>query len=205
MARSSKSSIKSKPKRRSGGRAAASKAPLAKQLAKSGGKNKKARSIAARADVKRARPRRPRPTATFPIRASDFSTLWTNHPHPNEPCDIQTYPNQCAIRLGVALHSTGFSISTFTGNRCHISRHAPRHIRAAQELADWLRNNLRQGEPQILTGEDRSAMQGRRGIAFIQNGWPPGGDHIDLWDGANLKGGPREWITRGTVWFWSLD
>jgi len=68
-------------------------------------------------------------------------TLWANHPYPKKPCDGATFKNQCAIRMGVALEKSGVDTSSFDtmfpNRRCYPGfKHSPKHILAAQQLAD---------------------------------------------------------------------
>jgi Type VI secretion system (T6SS), amidase effector protein 4 len=68
-----------------------------------------------------------------------FAQLWTHHPYPNSPCDTTAFPNQCAIRMTVALHGAG--IKTKNLHHCVHCWHghtASAHILRAQELANAL-------------------------------------------------------------------
>jgi len=66
-----------------------------------------------------------------------FSNLWLNHPYPKSPCDKETFSNQCAIRMGVALEKSGVDTSSFDvmypNRRCYPGlKYSPRHILAAK-------------------------------------------------------------------------
>lgn len=48
---------------------------------------------------------------------------------------------------------------------------------------------------------------GRTGLVFFRNFWGEGnqGDHIDLWDGDELRAGAPDYFERSEqVWFWPL-
>ena len=121
-----------------------------------------------------------------------------------QPCDA-SFENQCAIRMSVALRGAGVDLAPFKGAYCWHG-HKPRHVLRAEELANWLatRKDLvgTVAKHRNVTNAD---FAGKKGIVFIKDGWPAGGDHIDVWDGESLKGGDTEWFARGKqVWFWKL-
>lgn len=131
-----------------------------------------------------------------------FAKLWANHPGVNSsPCE---FANQCAIRMGVALHKSGVSLSSFRGARCWHG-HNPKHILRAQELANWIKENPRNfGTRTVHRKVTYSNFSGKRGIVFIKDGWGAT-DHIDIWDGATMKGGFTDYFAKGKeVWFWKL-
>jgi hypothetical protein len=139
-----------------------------------------------------------------------FNKLWANHPYPKNPCDKKTFTNQCAIRMGVALEKSGVDTNSFDtkypNRRCYPGfKHTPRHILAAQELANWMQTKtLVFGSAEIHKKVTSNDFKARKGIVFIQNGWGPT-DHIDLWNGAAMKGGFPNYFTQGKeVWFWEL-
>ncbi|MGR5150149.1 T6SS effector amidase Tae4 family protein [Photobacterium alginatilyticum] len=123
-----------------------------------------------------------------------FANLWKNHPYPQNPCDKAHFPNQCAIRMGVALEKSGIDTSSFDlkypRRRCYPGfKHSPKHILAAQELANWIAANPNIfGQKKVITTERESSLKGIRGIIFIKNGWGST-DHIDVWNGETMKGG----------------
>ena len=131
--------------------------------------------------------------------------LWDEHPYPDSPCDTALFPNQCAIRMGVALRGAGANLSSFTGARCW-SGHSPRHVLRAQELANWLKTQTALvGTVKTYKGVMDTNFLGKKGIVFIRDGWGPT-DHIDVWDGAQMKGGSPDYFARGQeVWFWELN
>lgn len=138
-----------------------------------------------------------------------FHRLWSNHPGPKIfPCDKSTFINQCAIRLGVALQGAGVSLISFPGTRCYPGfKHNPKHILRAQELADWLasNSNIAGAIVKYRKGEVSSKnFSEKRGIVFIQNGWGLT-DHIDLWNGIEMKAGEDYYFDLGAVWFWHLS
>jgi hypothetical protein len=134
----------------------------------------------------------------------DWHEVWTSHPAPARPCD-PSFENQCAIRMGVALRGAGVDLSGFPGVYCW-QGHEPRHVLRAEELAKWLatREDL-VGEVAKSAHATSGDYAGRPGIVFIKDGWPSGGDHIDIWDGENLRGGQLDWFERGEIWFWDLS
>ena len=135
-----------------------------------------------------------------------WRAIWNAHPYPASPCDRTSFLNQCAIRMSVALAGAGVDLSSFRGARCYPGMgHGGRHILRAQELADWiaLRPALfgTAGKRKNVTANDYA---GKPGIVFVQNGWGAT-DHIDIWDGAAMKGGSPDYFARGKeVWFWPL-
>ncbi len=139
-------------------------------------------------------------------------TIWDNHPYPDNPCSTTHFANQCAIRMGVALEKSGIDTSSFDtmfpNRRCYKNlNHSPKHILAAQELADWLvKNSAIFGKVEKTKAKTTSAsFQGKKGIVFIMNGWG-NTDHIDIWDGSAMKAGlPSYFGIAEEVWFWKLD
>ncbi|HTU11236.1 MAG TPA: type VI secretion system amidase effector protein Tae4 [Allosphingosinicella sp.] len=134
----------------------------------------------------------------------DWRQVWAHHPAPVRPCD-ESFANQCAIRMGVALRGAGVDLSGFDGATCWFG-HQPRHVLRAQELAEWLEAQAALVGPVDKKQHATSAdYAGRPGIVFIKDGWPSGGDHIDIWNGMALKGGQLDWFERGEIWFWDLS
>tara|TARA_B100001059_G_scaffold43554_1_gene35710 strand:+ start:211177 stop:211524 length:348 start_codon:yes stop_codon:yes gene_type:complete len=113
--------------------------------------------------------------------------------------------------MGVALELSGVDTSSFDTKypqrRCYPGlNHSPRHILAAQELANWLDDagNNAFGSKRVIRGGALESLKGKKGIVFIMNGWDST-DHIDLWDGETLKGGAPDWLNKGDeVWFWEI-
>ncbi len=139
-----------------------------------------------------------------------FHMLWANHPYPDKPCDEEEFTNQCAIRMGVALEKSGVDTRSFDvmypNRRCYPGfKHSPRHILAAQELANWIRTKGSVfGEVEILKNVTSKDFNGRKGVVFIKNGWGAT-DHIDVWNGVAMKGGFPNYFSLGKeVWFWGL-
>ncbi len=133
----------------------------------------------------------------------DFNLLWDNHPGlGSKPCN---FDNQCAIRMGVALENSGVNLEDFKGIRCWY-RHSPRHILRAQELADWISEKTDLfGEKKVYKRKTYRFFEGKKGIVFIRDGWGAT-DHIDLWNGKELRGGYIEYLNRGIeIWFWELN
>jgi len=139
-----------------------------------------------------------------------FSKLWQNHPYPDTPCDEDTFRNQCAIRMGVALEKSGIDTSgfdkMFPNRRCYPGfKHSPKHILAAQELADWIETETTLfGVVNKKTSVSSKDYISKKGIVFIANGWG-NTDHIDVWNGSLMKGGSPSYFEFGEkVWFWDL-
>ena len=84
-------------------------------------------------------------------------------------------------------------------------KHLPRHILAAQELANWVsKNDKLFGKAEKFKKVTSSDFKGKKGIVFIMNGWGAT-DHIDVWNGNMMKGGSPVYFSLGKeVWFWEL-
>ena len=150
-----------------------------------------------------------------------FQTLWDNHPGSgSKPCD-EYFENQCAIRMSISLQGSGVSLKTFRGAKCwykndkkHPKDTKIKHVLRARELADWLKSKgtigtykryIRSKHELEYGTLDHTAFQEFKGIVFINNGWG-NTDHIDVWDGKDMKGGDIEYFTRGDeVWFWEME
>ncbi len=137
-----------------------------------------------------------------------FDQLWANHPQDDFPCDRTTFRNQCAIRMSVAFDRSGVNTSTFDkmypNRRCYPGfNHSPKHILAAQELANWIKREVTLfGDVEIIKNANRSHFSGRKGIVFIKDGWGAT-DHIDVWNGIAMQGGSVNYLSRGKeIWFW---
>jgi hypothetical protein len=71
-----------------------------------------------------------------------YDTLYRNHPDESvAPCTTATgarsFENQCAIRMGVALTSSGFSLTGYRGAFCWHG-HGRTHPLRVEELIHWL-------------------------------------------------------------------
>lgn len=106
-------------------------------------------------------------------------TIWNNHPYPGSPCSTKYFTNQCAIRMGVALEKSGINTESFDkmypNRRCYKElNHGPKHILAAQELANWIKNNESIfGKAKKFKKATSADFVGKKGIVFIMNGWGP--------------------------------
>ena len=139
-----------------------------------------------------------------------FQILWDNHPGTAFVCDKTLFPNQCAMRMGVALEKSHVNMRSFDikfpQRRCYPGlKHSPAHILAAQQLADWLVT-----QPALFGSviKRKKAISGdfggKKGIVFIMNGWGQT-DHIDLWNGQVMRAGQADYFALGKeVWFWEL-
>ncbi len=144
-----------------------------------------------------------------------FDKLWLKHPFPKYPCDQGLFPNQCAIRLGIALDSADIHIRDgvrrCSNNYTKLKDHHPGHILSAQELANALaKNPALLGQTVKLSKKPGSIqnnlrnLAGKKGILFILNGWGST-DHIDLWNCSSLKGGDSSFLQVGEqIWFWQI-
>ncbi|MFO0576380.1 MAG: T6SS effector amidase Tae4 family protein [Polyangia bacterium] len=95
----------------------------------------------------------------------------------------------------------------FKGARCWYPGHQGHTLRA-QELADWLKGDPAvAGAVEIRRQVTAADYMGRTGLVFFRNFWGEGnqGDHIDLWDGDELRAGAPDYFERSEqVWFWPL-
>jgi hypothetical protein len=133
-----------------------------------------------------------------------YLQIWDSHPYPDSPCDTTLFPNQCAIRMGVALAGAGVNLTSFRGAKCWV-QHSPRHILRAQQLADWIATQtVTFGVVKKYTRVTSADFADKTGLVFIKDGWGAT-DHIDVWDGHDLKGGSPDYFALGKqVWFWAL-
>lgn len=151
-----------------------------------------------------------------------FETLWKNHPANRrsrniDPCKTNGQPNfnnQCAIRMGVALTSSGIKIDGYDGVFCWHG-HSRRHPLRVEELIKWLSSshatfiNSRPEISKIVNGVQKNSDDyiGRTGIVAFRNFWGAGnqGDHIDLWNGNAIAYGSNDYFERSEeIWFWEM-
>jgi len=139
-----------------------------------------------------------------------FKTLWNNHPYKITPCNKAVFENQCAIRMGVAMESSGIDTASFDemfpNRRCYPGfNHKPSHILSAEQMAKWMHANIGVfGQKKILKKDRLTTLKDKKGFIFIFNGWGSG-DHIDLWNGTELRAGAKDWLERGDeLWFWEI-
>jgi hypothetical protein len=143
-----------------------------------------------------------------------FTTLWNNHPSNNgndQPCKDASgnpnFDNQCAIRLGVALETSGLSLTGYTGAKCWFGHG---HILRVEEMIKWLKLKTADVGTAVSfkPGSDaRTPLVGKTGIVACRNFYGRGnqGDHIDLWDGTRMaKGSPTYMDGSEEVVFWEL-
>ncbi|WP_338849930.1 type VI secretion system amidase effector protein Tae4 [Massilia sp. W12] len=152
-----------------------------------------------------------------------FDQLWRNHPSlqatpDTSPCKNKdgaaNFENQCAIRMGVCLSNAGISLASFRGACCW-HNHGRKHFLRAEEMMLWLN---RKGSPfgaANISKRDKNGLQksatdyaGKRGIVVFRNFWGSNnqGDHIDLWDGANMAQGNNSYFNKSQeIWFWEMD
>jgi hypothetical protein len=118
------------------------------------------------------------------------------------------------MRLGVALDAA--KIKLIGVRRCATAypaykNHHPGHILGAQELADALVKHPAYFGSKVKTRKMPGSMlanmaflENKKGVLFILNGWGTT-DHIDLWNGQELKGGMRTYFNVGEqIWFWHI-
>ncbi len=139
-----------------------------------------------------------------------FNKLWNNHPYTQSPCNKAIFKNQCAIRMGIAMESSGIDTTSFDKifpkRRCYPGfKHNPAHILSAEEMAKWMSSKAGTfGQKVIIKNDRQASLKNKKGFVFIFNGWDSG-DHIDLWDGNKLRAGEPEWIDLGDeLWFWEI-
>jgi len=149
--------------------------------------------------------------------------FWANHPALQappiiEPCSTNgtsNHPNQCVIRLGVALTKSAISLASYTGAFCW-SGHGRSHPLRVEEMKLWLDSDEAWFVPYYAEkylrdarGHQKSShfFIGRPGIVAFLNFWGPNntGDHIDLWDGSDIAYGDNTYFARcQEIWFWHL-
>lgn len=104
------------------------------------------------------------------------------------------YPDQCAIKLSVALHAGGVDMQAYPGAVTVIA--GKRAGLRALELAAWLERQPFCGAALSLrvTGANwQQQIAGKTGIIYFANYWrrsgesAPTGDHIDLWNEDTLS------------------
>ena len=146
-----------------------------------------------------------------------FWDLWMSHPGHGQVCDDPPFENQCAMRMGHALRSCGVDLAgggfrtCLEYNRRRFAGHAPGHIRSAQQLASFLeRHPERLGRGvtcaryQGTIARNRTVFKTAKGVIFILNGWGRT-DHIDVWQGNQMKGGYTSYQDAGeAVWLWAM-
>ncbi|MEG5264125.1 type VI secretion system amidase effector protein Tae4 [Pseudomonas sp. JDS28PS106] len=143
-----------------------------------------------------------------------FINLWNQYPpHPGAPACDGPWPNQCAIRLSIALcneRTLPVNSSTYTEPRC-----AHGHARGAESLANWLWKRQQLGPPKVYgnSAAERTGLLGKTGIIFFKDFYyqetdpdgRPSGDHIDLWNrGVTASSGGDYFFRAKAVWFWEL-
>jgi hypothetical protein len=152
-----------------------------------------------------------------------FDQLWNNHPALQtppviEPCSTggkSNHANQCVIRLGISLTSSGISLASYRGAFCW-SQHGRKHPLRVEEIKLWLNSDDAKFLPYAEVskrdkrGRQKSseAYSGRRGIVACLNFWGAGnqGDHIDLWNGSMIAHGALDYFVRAEqIWFWEMD
>lgn len=151
-----------------------------------------------------------------------FQTLWENHPARQtpevlEPCSRNGTPlfqDQCAIRLGTCLVTSGISLASYKGVFCWYG-HGRQHPLRAEEMKLWLNSAsadfVATAEIAKRTKQGNQvsyhAYLGRTGIVMFRNFWGANnqGDHIDLWDGSQVAHGDRNYFHRSQeIWFWEM-
>jgi hypothetical protein len=134
--------------------------------------------------------------ANFPA----FTKLWTKYPGELHPCD-QPWPNQCAIRMSIALVDGGLSLAGFADPKC---KHG--HARGAEPLANHLWGKVRHPVVYRTAETFLAATSNKTGISFFKDiaGFRNGiGDHIDLWNKGTTKTGHYEDVCK-QIWFWEV-
>jgi hypothetical protein len=177
----------------------------------------------------------------------EFKDLWRGHPinhsvttpciAPHELTNMEgrlikpgfpVFPNQCAIRMGVALKRAGVQPSQLRGvTTCGVHPPDEMHYINASQLAGAInRANLPGFGPiEKFSGADAAQfypkMFGRTGAMFIADYWrragevKPTGDHIDVWNGYRSSAKwLMEWFSwlgyysnyaeASEIWFWEV-
>lgn len=130
-----------------------------------------------------------------------FDSLWNSYPEPNEdgtPAhpSKDNYPNQCAIRVSVALEDAGVDLTSYPT----VNKTSEGWARSSKGLADWLWQEY--GPPTILSQEEFQKQHWGKDTGIIYLAPPEGGTgHIDLFDRGATGSGYYE---ASEVWFWSV-
>lgn len=131
------------------------------------------------------------------VKPIKFADLKAGYPS-DYPCDQQEFPDQCAIKVSVALTKAGVKMSSYEKKERCWFHFDEVHALRAEKLAEWLIKQNVVGIPksQDITGENwESTVKQKTGIIFFANYWLrkgeryPSGDHIDLWDKSTLVSG----------------
>ena len=145
-----------------------------------------------------------------------FAKLWEGYPQENHPCHdgndkgegTDRWPNQCAIRMSIALNAEGTILvnkDTYTEPKCSHG-----HARGAESLANWLwREHLRRPKIYSDAGKAKVELMTKRGIIFFKDCFTRSdgtqGDHMDLWDSGTVKTYDDPANSSQQVWFWELQ
>jgi hypothetical protein len=123
-----------------------------------------------------------------------FEKVWKNYPAANEDGSpahpsLDSYENQCAIRVGKSLQLSGIDMSSYpSGNLT-----SDGYPRSADNLANWLWRNY--GSPKIMSSSTfETKYTNSTGIVYIE------GKHIDLWNQGQTGSG----FYHGKVMFWPI-
>lgn len=122
-----------------------------------------------------------------------LNVVYGMYKNDSAPCKHENIPNQCAVRLSLAMVRCGFSVELFEDQpRVHRGRAACRlddpHIVGADEFHKFLMSVWDTG----LKGkgsEIKEKIKGKPGIVYFDNCFKRAdesgrrGDHIDLWTG----------------------
>jgi len=91
----------------------------------------------------------------------EFMKLWKSYPDEASPCDDGKWPNQCAIRMSIALNGEGtikVDETTYSDPRCSHG-----HARGAESLANFLWKRI--GGPSVFenAGDAKIKLAGKAG------------------------------------------
>jgi len=110
-----------------------------------------------------------------------FKILWENHPTisgQDSPCSTNgksNFSDQCAIKVGVALSSSGVNTANIPGARhCWYHEKDQGHVLAAEDLANGIKNRPIPGIGKIQKIEPQNfkkILNGKRGIVFFKDYW----------------------------------
>ncbi len=171
----------------------------------------------------------------------EFNALWRGHPLNNAeqaPCrlpkaletggkllqaGLPSYPNQCAIRMGVALRRAGVTIEQMGGiTTCDYHPKSEMHCLNAQQTAGAIARlsfgNIKPAEKLVglEVAEFYHKIYGRKGMIFFADYWSrtvtinsrdgtteritesvPTGDHVDVWNGYRTT---ANWLMEWFSW-----
>src|SRR5690606_3925380 len=92
-----------------------------------------------------------------------FAELSASYPSDLHPCS-DAWPNQCALRMSIALEGAGFSFDGYSDPLCSHG-----HARGAESLANHLWRTW--GRPRVFAqpSSAKASLRNKRGIVFFKD------------------------------------